>query len=175
MDEIDSLFRDDEEVKQKEAIFNKMNKDYIEKQQRKEEDRIAAENLLSQKEIDDAVQAEEHARFITSKSQRHLGSKRRRTGPGGSGFGFGNGGGAASGDGKNVTFEDGVGGMGADGMDHEEGPTTEEALLSALTSRKISRKINYDAMSAIFDDSGTFATDMLEDNEPDKGMDFELV
>jgi hypothetical protein len=30
-------------------------------------------------------------------------------------------------------------------------------------------------MSAIFDDSGTFATDMLEDNEPEKSFNFEVV
>ena len=39
----------------------------------------------------------------------------------------------------------------------EEELTTEEALLAAVANRKISRKINYDAMSAIFDDDGTFA------------------
>lgn len=142
MDEIDSLFRDDEEVKQKEAIFNKMNKDYIEKQERKESERIAAENLQKEKELDDVAQAEEHARFITSKNQRQFGKRRR--------------------DDKAVSFED-------------DGPTTEEALLAAISSRKISRKINYDAMSAIFDDSGTFATDMLEDNEPEKSFNFEVV
>lgn len=140
--EIDSLFRDDEEVKQKEAIFNKMNKDYIEKQERKESERIAAENLLKETEDLDAHQAQEHARFLNSKSQRSL--KRRR-------------------DDKNVTFED------------DEGPTTEEALLAAISSRKISRKINYDAMSAIFDDSGSFSTDMLEDHEPDKNIATETV
>eukprot|EP00980_Cylindrotheca_fusiformis_P013835 scaffold3593_cov70-Cylindrotheca_fusiformis.AAC.3 len=37
--------------------------------------------------------------------------------------------------------------------------TTEDALLQAVASRKISRKINYDAMSAILDDNGTFSTD----------------
>jgi len=140
--EIDSLFRDDEEVKQKEAIFNKMNKDYIEKQERKESERIAAENLLKETEDLDAHQAQEHARFLNSKSQRSM--KRRR-------------------DDKNVTFED------------DEGPTTEEALLAAISSRKISRKINYDAMSAIFDDSGSFSTDMLEDHEPDKNISTETV
>merc|ERR1719491_955895 len=36
-------------------------------------------------------------------------------------------------------------------------PTTEEALLEAVANRKISRKINYDAMSSIFDD-GSFST-----------------
>jgi len=138
--EIDGLFRDDEEVKQKEAIFNKMNKDYIEKQERKESERLAAENLLKEKEVEDAVQAEEHARFMNSKSQRH---GRRR-------------------DGKHVTFED-------------DGPTTEEALLAAISARKISRKINYDAMSAIFDDSGSFSTDMLEDHEPEKNLDYQMV
>jgi Transcription initiation factor TFIIIB, Brf1 subunit/Transcription initiation factor TFIIB len=142
MEEIDNLFRDDEEVKQKEAIFNKMNKDYLEKMERKESERIAAETLLKEKELDDAAQAEEHARFITSKSQRQLGKRRR--------------------DDKTVSFED-------------DGPTTEEALLATISSRKISRKINYDAMSALFDDTGTFSTDMLEDNEPEVVYDFEVV
>ena len=36
--------------------------------------------------------------------------------------------------------------------------TTQEALMQNLANRKISRKINYDAMSAIFDDAGSFAT-----------------
>lgn len=143
MEEIESLFRDDEEVKQKEAIFNKMNKDYLEKLERKESERIATETLLKEKEIDDAAQAEEHARFITSKSQRHYLGKRRR-------------------DDKTVSFED-------------DGPTTEEALLATISSRKISRKINYDAMSALFDDTGTFSTDMLEDNEPEVVFDYEVV
>jgi transcription factor IIIB subunit 2 len=142
MEEIDSLFRDDEEVKQKEAIFNKMNKDYLEKLERKESERIAAETLLKEKELDDAAQAEEHARFITSKSQRHLGKRRK--------------------DDKTVSFDD-------------DGPTTEEALLATISSRKISRKINYDAMSALFDDTGTFSTDMLEDNEPEVVFDYEVV
>lgn len=125
MDEIDGLFRDDDEMKEREAIFNKMNKDYIEKQQQKENDRIAAEALEKEKEDLDANQIEEQARY-----------KRRRVE-------------------KSVTFED-------------DGPTTQDALLAAISSRKISRKINYDAMSAIFDDTGSFSTDLLEDNEPDK-------
>jgi len=49
----------------------------------------------------------------------------------------------------------------AEGGEMDE-PTTEEALLAAVSTRKISRKINYDAMSAIFDDSGGFSTDMLD-------------
>lgn len=153
-DEMEGLFRNDEEVKQKEAIFIKMNQDYIEKQARKDRERVAEEEAAKEKELDDAHQAEEHARFITSKSQRH---RRQERGGGGAG-------------GKGVTFEDGAGDM----MD-DDVPTTEEALMAAISSRKISRKINYDAMSAIFDDSGTFATDLLEDNEPEKNFDFETV
>lgn len=144
MEEIDSLFRDDEEVKQKEAIFNKMNKDYLEKLERKESERIAAESLRKEKDLDDAAQAEEHARFITSKSQRHLGRRKRED--------------------QDAPFDD-----------DDDGPTTEEALLATISSRKISRKINYDALSAIFDDTGTFSTDMLEDNEPEIAFDFEVV
>ncbi len=125
MDEIDNLFRDDEEMKEREAIFNKMNKDYLEKQKQKENDRIAAETLAKEREMNDATQVEEQARY-----------KRRRVE-------------------KSVTFED-------------AGPTTQDALLATLSSRKISRKINYDAMSAIFDDTGSFSTDLLHDNEPNK-------
>jgi transcription factor IIIB subunit 2 len=128
MDEIEDLFRDDEEVKQKEAIFNKMNKEYIEKQKEKENDRIAAETLQKELEDDDAAQAEEHSRYFKK-------TKRRS--------------------GKSVAFKDGT-------------PSTQDALLAAISTRKISRKINYDAMSAIFDDSGNFSTELLEDNEPVK-------
>lgn len=126
MDEIDDLFRDDEEMKEREAIFNKMNREYLEKQKQKENERIAAETLQKERELNDATQVEEQARY-----------KRRRVE-------------------KSVTFEDGA-------------PTTQDALLATISSRKISRKINYDAMSAIFDDTGSFATDFLEDNEPVKG------
>ena len=46
-----------------------------------------------------------------------------------------------------------------------EEQTTEEALYAAVSSRKISRKINYDAMSAIFDEDGAFSTDILDNDE----------
>lgn len=77
---------------------------------------------------------------------------------------------------KNVTFQEReqmerekeMEGEEGEEDDVDEGPTTEEALLAAISSRKISRKINYDAMSTIFNDAGTFSMDMLEDYEPDK-------
>ena len=188
IDEIDSLFRDDEEVKQKEAIFNKMNKDYIEKQARLENERVAAEKLMRETEDMDAVQAEEQARYMQHRKSSINGSggataatttagsrrvMKKSTSLNGNGSG-----GTIRMDpqDKNVTFQ------GREPMEHEkdvegeegeednvdEGPTTEEALLAAISSRKISRKINYDAMSTIFNDAGTFSMDMLEDYEPDK-------
>ena len=48
--------------------------------------------------------------------------------------------------------------------------TTEEALMQAVASRKISRKINYDAMSSIFDDDGTFSTAGAVDADKDDSM-----
>jgi len=39
--------------------------------------------------------------------------------------------------------------------------TTEEALLEVVRTRKISRKINYDALSNLFDDTGNFS--LLDD------------
>ncbi len=136
MDEIDGLFRDDDEVKEREAIFNKMNKDYIEKQKQKENERKAAEEALKEQEDIDANQVAEQERYWRK-------TKRRR-------------------DGEVSSFNDDSG-----------APTTQDALLAAISTRKISRKINYDAMSAIFDDSGNFSTEMLEDNEPVKsGLDF---
>jgi transcription factor IIIB 90 kDa subunit len=50
--------------------------------------------------------------------------------------------------------------------------TTEEALLAEVKNRKISRKINYDAMSSIFDDSGTFATESSTQVSTEGGMEF---
>jgi len=70
IDKIDSLFRDDEEEKQKEAIFNKMIKDYIEKQARLETERVAAEKLMREREDMDVVQAEEQSRYMQHRKSR---------------------------------------------------------------------------------------------------------
>ena len=120
MESIEELFRTDEEVAQKEAIFNKLNKDYLVQQERKESVRLRDEEAAKNKEQDELAQAEGHARYVKSRSGR----RRKRT------------------EGDNTQ-------------------TTEEALLEAVSNRKISRKINYDAMSAIFDDGGGFSTDIL--------------
>lgn len=115
-DEIDSIFRSDEEIAKKEVIFNKINKDYIEQQERKEKERLAAEAADKGREEDMAAQAEGHMRYV----------KRGR---------------------KKKSDRAGI------------EKSTEELLLAEVKNRKISRKINYDAMSSIFDDEGTFATD----------------
>ena len=55
--------------------------------------------------------------------------------------------------------------------------TTEEALLEVVANRKISRKINYDAMSSIFDD-GSFSTggvDIEDSSETREKMSAEEV
>lgn len=127
MEEIESLFRSEDEVAQKEAIFNKMNKDYLVQQERKETERLTAEAASKDQEKDDAAQVEGHARYAI-KSGR---SRKRR---------------------RDSTNSEG----------EIEEPTTEEALYAAVSTRKISRKINYDAMSAIFDEDGTFSTDILD-------------
>ncbi|OEU22712.1 cyclin-like protein [Fragilariopsis cylindrus CCMP1102] len=108
IDDIDSIFRNPTEVAQKEAIFNKINKDYIVVQAQKEKNRTAAEKAHDNAEKDLAEQSEGLERY------------RKRKGRG-------------------------------------KDSTTEEALLEAVANRKISRKINYDAMSSIFDD-GSFST-----------------
>jgi transcription factor IIIB subunit 2 len=124
-EEIDNMFRSEDEVAQKEAIFNKINKDYIEQQERKEHDRMSAEVATEDHEKEDLAQAEGHARY---KSNR--GRKNRQDG--------------------------------AAGEETEE-PTTEEQLMAAVSNRKISRKINYDALSSIFDDDGSFSTEVVDD------------
>jgi transcription factor IIIB subunit 2 len=108
IDDIDSIFRNPTEVAQKEAIFNKINKDYIVVQAQKEKNRTDAEQAHNNAEKDLAEQSEGLERY------------RKRKGRG-------------------------------------KDSTTEEALLEAVANRKISRKINYDAMSSIFDD-GSFST-----------------
>ena len=112
VDEVESMFRDPEEIATKEAIFNKINKDYILQQEQKEKNRKSAEQTQTQadKELEEQAQGQERYR------------KRKNRGK-------------------------------------ETVETTEEALLAAVANRKISRKINYDAMSAIFDQDGTFSTE----------------
>ena len=127
-DEVDFLFRSDEEVREREAVFNAQNKDYIERQGQKEHERIMAEAASRAKEEDELAQEEGRRRYLKT-------SRKRK-----------------------------------DGWDPNE-LTTEEALLEVVKSRKISRKINYDAMSALFDDTGDFSTDLLSDKERKKEED----
>ena len=49
--------------------------------------------------------------------------------------------------------------------------TTEEQLRAAVAARKVSRKINYDALSSIFDDDGSFATDAAPDEPSEEEED----
>jgi transcription initiation factor TFIIIB Brf1 subunit/transcription initiation factor TFIIB len=112
--EIEDMFRTDEEMAQKAAIFHRINKDYLANQARKESERVAAEAANKDRELDEATQAEGQARYAR---------KRKSNGD-------------------------------------EPPQTTEEALLSAVSSRKVSRKINYDALSSIFDDEGGFSTNV---------------
>jgi transcription factor IIIB subunit 2 len=116
------MFRDDDEIAQREAIFNKINKDYIEKQERKESDRLNADKKEIFHEKEDTTQADVHARYKANRNR-----KNRRDG---------------------------------------EEPTTEEQLLAAVSNRKNSRKINYDALSSIFDEDGGFSTDAVDDSAP---------
>lgn len=111
VEEIDSIFRDPTEVAEKEAIFNKINKDYIDIQAQKDRIREKTEDDVDHAERDLLEQAQGHERYRKRKNR---------------------------------------------GRDTDE--TTQEALMQNLANRKISRKINYDAMSAIFDDAGSFAT-----------------
>merc|ERR1712032_1270578 len=108
VDDIESIFRNPTEVAQKEAIFNKINKDYIIVEAQKEKNRNSAEQAKDNAEKDLVEQKQGMERY------------RKRKGRG-------------------------------------NDSTTEEALLEAVANRKISRKINYDAMSSIFDD-GSFST-----------------
>lgn len=111
VEDFDSIFREPTEIAQKEAIFNKINKDYIELQAQKDKIRESAEEAETQDERDLVEQAQGQERY----------RKRKNRG-------------------------------------REPAETTEEALMQAMANRKISRKINYDAMSAIFDDAGSFST-----------------
>jgi transcription factor IIIB subunit 2 len=125
--EIDSMFRNDEEVAQKEAIFNKINKDYILQQERKELDRVNVEVAVEDKDKEGTAQAEAHARYKSNRNRKN---------------------------------------RGAGGETGE--PTTEEQLMAAVSNRKVSRKINYDALSSIFDEEGSFSTDVVGDSGPNE-------
>jgi transcription factor IIIB subunit 2 len=129
--EIDNMFRDDDEILQREAIFNKINKDYIEKQERKESDRLNADKKEEYHEKEDTTQADAHARYKANRNR-----KNRRDG---------------------------------------EEPTTEEQLMAAVSNRKISRKINYDALSSIFDEDGGFSTDAVDDSAPTEDQEYASI
>ena len=129
MEEIDMLFRDDDEMKQKEVVFDRVNKEFLEQQKRKQDAKAANEAIARELQDDDAAQAEGKANYASQRAK-----KRKLTGK-----------------------------AGQDGESYY--PTTEQALLAAVSTRKISRKINYDAMSSIFDEDGSFATDLLDDRD----------
>mmetsp|Transcript_40077 Transcript_40077/g.96767 ORF Transcript_40077/g.96767 Transcript_40077/m.96767 type:complete len:644 (-) Transcript_40077:268-2199(-) len=114
VDDIDLMFLSEEETAQKEAIFNKQNKNYLDKEAMKEKQRATEEQTQNKEDEEMVEQSKGYERY-----------NRKRKGRGG---------------------------------DKTTSGTTEEVLLEALSNRKISRKINYDAMSAIFDDDGQFST-----------------
>lgn len=116
VEDFDSIFLSPTEIAQKEAIFNKRNKDYIELQAQKDKIRETSEEAENQDEKEMAEQEKGHERY--ARKRRNRANRKGKT----------------------------------------TGATTEEALLEAVANRKISRKINYDAMSAIFDDAGSFST-----------------
>ena len=103
--ELDDIFRTDEEEQQKEAIFNKINKDYIENQKQK-----------------DSIKLDEDGNPIEGYYPgNRAGRPRKRKAE------------------EAVTGE----------------TSTEEQLRAAMATRKVSRKINYDALSSIFDEDGS--------------------
>eukprot|EP00523_Entomoneis_sp_CCMP467_P015429 CAMPEP_0168780430 /NCGR_PEP_ID=MMETSP0725-20121227/8115_1 /TAXON_ID=265536 /ORGANISM="Amphiprora sp., Strain CCMP467" /LENGTH=637 /DNA_ID=CAMNT_0008830273 /DNA_START=106 /DNA_END=2020 /DNA_ORIENTATION=+ len=68
--ELDDIFRTDEEEMQKEAIFNKINKDYLEQQERKDSLKHVEETGEIEQDQDDAAQVEGHARYTQKKRSR---------------------------------------------------------------------------------------------------------
>lgn len=122
-DEVDFLFHTDDEVREREAVFNLQNREYIEIQHQKENERLLAEAASKAKQEDEIAQEEGRRRYLKT-------SRARKRNP--------------------------------------NELTTEEALLEVVRTRKISRKINYDAMSALFDDTGDFSTELLSDRERKK-------
>lgn len=114
--ELDCMFRTDAEYAQREAVFNRVNKDYIEQQEKKQLDRKAAEEASKDQEENDVAQAAGQAKY-----------KKRK---------------------KNANS------------------TVEEKLKETMESRRVSRKINYDALSCVFGDDGAFdTTDVAEGAE----------
>jgi transcription factor IIIB subunit 2 len=118
IDEIESMFLLPQEPAQKEVIFSKINKDYVEAQTQKEKHRNSTAEAAASKD----KELEERALGMECYRKR----KDR-------------------------------------GKDTAE--TIEEALLQAVANHKISRKINYNAMSAIFED-GNFSTGRASVQDP---------
>lgn len=119
--ELDDMFRTEDEYAQREAVFNRVNKEYLEKQERKENERKAAEAARKDLSETDAAQAAGQAKY----------KKRLR---------------------KNANA------------------TVEEKLKETMESRRVSRKINYDALSCVFGDDGAFDTTDVPDFEEEEEM-----
>lgn len=137
-DEVDSLFRTDQEQRQMEVIFNKINKDYIILQERKESARLSeeAQQVAGGGEDGDSVSAA--VKGDSTPSDGAAGPRKYK---------------------KRKLLD--------------ANATTEEQLMAHMSSRKMSRKINYDALSSIFDDKGTFSTEVVKDDgfaNPEQGM-----
>lgn len=140
-EELANMFLDQEEERQKEVIFNKLNKDYIKQQERKESERRNAEAATKDVDQDLMAQAAGQARYRESRGKKRS---------------------------KESVAENGT----TTGMTTTTATTTttEEQLRAVVESRKVSRKINYDALSSIFDDDGSFSTDAVPDDAGDDDM-----
>merc|ERR1711862_524793 len=144
-EEIDNLFRTDEDVAEREVVFDSLNEQYLERLKQRKEEKAARDKVNATRKK--GLSPEEEARELENDAaaQAYYNRKRKysRRNP------------------------------------LDESASIEDAVKQSVSTKKISRKINYDAMSSIFDDDGNFDIDddmvSSRQNVDTDGMDGDLA
>lgn len=136
-EEIDNLFRTDEDVAEREVVFDSLNEQYLVKQKMKkaEQEAKAKADAIRNKNLS----PEEEARQLQDDAAAQAYYNRKRK------YNL-----------KKNPLDD---------------PSTSiaDAVRQSISTKKISRKINYDAMASIFDDDGNFES-CGDDNDATTGI-----
>lgn len=134
--EIKELIRSEEDEKEKVTLFEEMNADYLKRQKDKEDARIETEKAEKKKQ--DELTEQQKSKEAYRNTRKKDGDDRGR--------------------GKASRAKRKRKGIGTTALDIEASQSMsgdiQSAVTNTLASRRVSRKINYDAMSKIFKDDG---------------------
>ena len=144
VDELKGLVREEDEAKEKDKIFETLNADYLKKQKEKEAARVQSEADAAKKleELKKQEKSEEDYRKITG------GASSKKDSDGGEAGGKTK---------KKERKRKGIGTLDFQSVNLTDTADVQSAVMATLQTRRVSRKINYDAMSKLFVGRDTFA------------------